>query len=250
MSRPYLPIITLALVAVLAACEGSSSGETEASTSAALSDAARFNKDFRKKGCELLTAKLAGEIFGVPTAQLRQMKIMGCRYHWKSDSETLEAAISMIQAHKSEAAAARWFANATKSRTAEEMKATMEKVAEKVEKKADLDTQKKSVAKGLLATIASDAVNFEDITGIGEEARITGEGNIYVRVDNLTFIVSAYKGAKAPPPDLTLPTDGKSIDLKKITEESQIHAAQWARETAPQRKKDGSKLAKAIVARL
>lgn len=242
MAHPYQLIIIIFLVLGLAACGDSGNGDAESAS--ALSDEARFDGDIRKNGCMLLTAKLVSAVFDVPADKLRQMKIMGCRYDWGHEKEVVEAGISVILAHKSEESAARWFGNATKSRTAEEMKAEMDKVTKRIDAKAKLDTKAKSMAKGILGAVGSKAVNFEDIAGVGEEARVNDEGNVYVRVDNLTFIVSAYKGAKAPPPDL------KGIDLKQMAVVAKESAYQWASETVPQRKKDGTRLARAIVAGL
>ena len=242
MSHPYQLIVIIFLVFGLATCGDSGSGDAESTS--ALSDEARFDKDIRKNGCMLLTAKIVSATFDVPADKLRQMKIMGCRYSWGHENEVVEAGLSMIRAHKSEESAARWFGNATKSKTAEEMKAEMDKVTKRMDAKAKLDTKAKSMAKGILGAVGSKAVNFEDIAGVGEEARVNDDGNVFVRVDNLTFIVSAYKGAKAPPPDL------KGVDLKQMVAVATENANQWTRETAPQRKKDGTRLARAIVAGL
>ena len=229
----------------LAACQDSGNDNTQASSVASLSDAARFDREMREKGCELLTAKLVSATFDVPADALRQMKVAGCRYDWENEEETLEAGISMIRGHKSEKAAAGWFASATKSRTAEEMKAQMEKVSAQMQKSEALDSDlKKSTAKNLLASVGSKAVKFEDVADLGDEARVSEQGTIYVRVDNLTFMVSAYKGDKPPPVDLT------GVDLKQMASIAQQNAAQWAAQTAPQRHKDGARLARAIVKKL
>lgn len=242
MSPIYQVIFTIFLSLGLAACGGSGDKDGDKTSNSSLSDNARFDREMRKNGCELLTAAQVSKTFDVPAESLRQMKVMGCRYGWNNDNTTLEAAISMIRAHKSETAADRWFVNATRSRTAEEMKADMAKISKRMDQRKELDTEaKKSAAKGLLSSIASKAIIFEDLDGIGENARINEEGNIYVRVDNLTFVVSAYKGAKAPPPDMA------GVDLRQMVGVVQKSAAQWSRQTAPQRRKDGIRLAKVIV---
>ena len=227
MSYPYRLIIIIFLVLGLPA--------------SALSGEVRFDRDIRKKGCMLLTTKLVSATFDVPADTLKQMKIMGCLYTGSHENEIVEARISMIRAHKSEESAARWFGNATKSKTAIQMKAEMDKVATRLDAKAELDTNAKSMAKGILGLVGGKAVNFEDVAGVGEEARVNNEGDVHVRVDNLTFIVSAYKGAKAPSLDL------KGVDLKQMAAVAKESANQWASKTAPQRKKDGMRLAKAIV---
>lgn len=234
-----------------AACQDSGSDDgddvqaqaaADPATEAASSDRAPFDKEMSKKGCELLSAELVSATFDVPADALEQMKIMGCRYSWGDDATTLEAAISMLQVYDSEAGAADWFATATRNRTAEEMQAEMDKIAGRVDESEQLDTEvKKSTANDLLNMVDSKAVTFEDVAGVGDEARVSNEGTVYVRVDNLTFMVTAYKGPTAPPPDF------QGADLQKMAEIGKEHAAQWAIETAPQRKADGIRLAGAIV---
>lgn len=235
-------------VLALAACQDSDSNgdgvqaSADAATEAASSDRAPFAKEMGKKGCELLSAELVAATFDVPADALRQFKIMGCQYSWEGDGQTLEAGISMIRAHGREAGAASWFSTATRNRTAEEMQAEMDQVAERLDESEQLDTEsKKSTAKDLLKMAGANAVSFEDVSGVGDEARVSDDGTVYVRVDNLTFMVNAYKGPTAPPPDF------QGADLQKMVEIGKEHAAQWAIETAPQRKADGIRLAGAIV---
>lgn len=241
-----LLLLVLGLGLGLAACQDpGSDGDVQAAADSALSDSARFDTDMRKKGCELLSAELVAATFDVPADALTQFKIMGCQYSWDGDEETLEASISMLQAHDREAGAASWFATATRNRTAEEMQAEMDQVAGQLDESEQLDTElKKSTANDLLKTVGSKAVTFEDVAGVGDEARVSDDGTVYVRVDNLTFMVSAYKGPAAPPPDF------QGADLQQMATIGKEHAAQWAIETAPQRKADGIRLAGAIVAAL
>ena len=70
------------------------------------------------------------------------------------------------------------------------------------------------------------------------------DGNIYVRIDNLTFSVSAYHGPKKPKPNLPIG------NVKAMMEAAKKSAAEWQEKTAPQRKKDSIKLAKAVVANI
>src|SRR5690606_31438482 len=99
-----------------AGCDGKD-GAGVVSATAQASSGALFDKELRKKGCELLTAQLLAETFKVPEGELKQMKMMGCTYTWRNDSEELEASIMMIRAHKNAAAAEQWFQNATASKT-------------------------------------------------------------------------------------------------------------------------------------
>ncbi len=164
MSHPYPLIVIIFLVFGLATCGDSGSGDAESTS--ALSDEVRFDKDIRKNGCRLLTGKIVSAVFDVPADKLRQMKIMGCRYSWGHENEVVEAGLAMILAHKSEESAARWFGNATKSKTAEEMMAEMDQVTKRMDAKAKLNTKAKSMAKGILGAVGSKPVNFEDIAGL------------------------------------------------------------------------------------
>jgi hypothetical protein len=242
---PKLPklIILAGLLLGLAACQDSGSDDDpQAASDPAQSTLARFDRAMSKKGCELLSADLVAATFAVPADALTQFKVMGCRYSWEGDGETLEAGLSMLRVYDSAADAAGWFASATRSRTAEEMKAEMDMVAERLDKSEQLDTElKKSAAKGMLNMVDTKAVTFEDVAGIGGEARVSDDGTVYVRVDNLTFMVSAYQGAKAPPPDF------QGADPQQMVTIAKENAAQWAIETAPQRRADGVRLAGAIV---
>lgn len=245
MNHPFQLFAVIFLVLGLAACGGSDDNEAGGASSAALSDQARFDSDIRNNGCELLTAAMVSATFDVPADDLKPMKIMGCRYGWENDSQTIETGIAMIRAHKSEQSAAQWFGNATRSRTAEEMNAQMEEVAQRMESSEALDTKaKKAMAQGILSGAGSKAVNFENVAGVGDEARVNDGGTVYVRVNNLTFMVTAYKGPEAPPLDL------QGVDLKQMAAVAGESARQWAIKTAPQRKKDGAQLARAIVAEL
>jgi len=236
-----LIILTL-LVPGLAACHDSGEDDNQNASQASQSTAALFDRDMSKRGCEILTADLVSATFDVPADALKQMKIMGCRYEWSNDEQTLTAGITMLRAYKSEAAAAGWFANATRNRTAKEMQQEMDKISGQLDESEQLDTElKKSTAKNLLAMVENKAVNFEDVEGIGDEARVRDSGTVYVRVDNLTFMVTAYKGSKMPKPDM------QGVDLKQLVAITKENAARWAIETAPQRKNDGIRLARVIV---
>lgn len=245
MSHLLQLIILILLLPVLAACQDPGGDDIQAGSDSTMATAALFDKEMSKAGCELLSAEVMGATFDVPADGLTQYKIMGCRYSWDNDTETLEGGISMIRVYESEAAAASWYANATRNKTAEEMQAEMEKISRRLEQSEELDTDlKKSAAKSVLASVGSKAEHFEDVPDVGDEARVNDDGTVFVRVGNLTFMASAYKGPKAPPIDL------QGVDLNQMVKVANEHAAQWAIHTAPQRKVDGARLAQAIVGEL
>jgi hypothetical protein len=241
-----LQLIVLAyLIMGLTACQESGVETMEATPKASSAAKAQFGEDFSKKGCEILTAELVATTFDVAADALSQMQMLGCRYDWQGEDQILEASISMLRVHDTEAAAAGWFASATKNRTAEEMQAQLDRVAEQLEASEQLDTAvEKSMAKSVLSAMGTKAVHFDDLPGVGNEARVNDDGSVYVRVRNLTFTVSAYKGAPAPPADF------KGVDLQQMAEVAKQAAAEWAAATAPQRRSDGERLARAIAEEL
>lgn len=115
------------------------------------------------------------------------------------------------------------------------MKSEMQAISKKVSKQREFDNDvKQSAAQGLLNLIGSKALNFVVIDGIENEAPDDDEGSIYVRIDNLTFITSAYKGAKQPPLDFN------GAALKEMAKVAQQASDKWAIETAGPRKVDGA----------
>ncbi|NND00438.1 MAG: hypothetical protein HKN85_09675 [Gammaproteobacteria bacterium] len=167
---------------------------------------------------------------------------MGCRYDWKDGQQTVQSGISMIRVYESEAAAAEWFAAATRNKTAEEMQDEMDQISRKMDQSEELNTElKKSAAKSLLAMVDSDAISFEDVAEVGDQARVSNDGTVYVRSNNMTFMVSAYKGATEPPLEM------RGVEIKQVVKVAKESAKKWAIETAPQRKTDGVRLARAIT---
>lgn len=218
-----------------------------------LSDEARFGKDMRKKGCELLTPKLVADTFGVPEGEIKQTKIMGCIYNWDAEGQMVQATITLLRAHKSEKLAAQWLENATQALTKEQMAAQMQEVKGKVKEREEVDTKLKEKTADSLMDVATDmlpdeGVSYEDVDGVGDQARInTGDGTLWVRVDNLTFNVTAFKGKEMEQPEYT-PADMKNI--KKVTAMAKQAEQTWLKENVDQRRADGIKVAKLIVANL
>jgi hypothetical protein len=257
-------LLAFGFLCSLAACDGDTSKATESSEdpastqaaareSAASSDVAKYDKSIRKKGCEILSPELVSSTFGVPADDLSQIKMMGCTYTWSAEGQILEARLSMMMVHRSDEIAAQWFANATKDLSAEEAERQLDDVMDKVKDQAakgeigDGVTGKNvdTVGKAMTGVVAPGGVRYGDVVGIGDDARINLEdASIWVRVDNLTFSVAAYKGKSMPP------VGHKTADLKKLAAAAQAANRAWLRDTFEQRKRDGQKLARAIVGAL
>lgn len=239
------------------AADSSSAGEPAASSAAAapvareLSDAARFDKEIRKQACDILTPERVSGLFGVPAGDIRQMKVMGCMYTWDKDGQMLEAKLTLLRAHKSEKSAAQWFRNATRNLSAEEAQAQVDMVFDKVKKQAEEDgldagvtsKQVETVAEGTSSALVSkEGFQYEDLDGVGSEARISLEdGSIWLRVDNLTFTVGAYKGPEMPQPDYM------SMDLKEVAKAAQEAHRAFVKATFEARKQDALKVAGVVI---
>lgn len=216
-------------------------------------EVALFVKDQRKKGCDMLTPAMAASALDVPEGSLKQMKIMGCNYSWSDDSQTAEASIISIWVKKSTDSAETWFANMTKTQTAEEIAAQMAKVKGEVAKRKEIDTKlEKKTADTVLDAAAGmtpdEGYVFEDVEGIGDEARVkVYDGSVTVRVRNMIFTVRAYKGVGQPPPDTAIIM---SRDIKKITAAAKEAEAKFFGQTRDVRRTMSVELAKTVVAAL
>lgn len=241
---------TLSLLFLIPVCFGlvacgdsgnAGSGEPNFVSTSTSSSAGRFSKDIGK-GCEVLTAEMVGAIFNMPADNFKQTKVLGCIYTWKNETDQANGRISMLRAHKSTAQAAAWFNRATADRSVEEVQAEMDKVSNRLQEGDELDSDdKKTMVKTMLNAIGAQAVKFAEVTGVGDEARSSGDGSIFVRVDNLTFVASGYQGANEPDMDFS------GMAIKRILEASKKHSKAWAAETLAQRTKDGVQIAAAIV---
>lgn len=232
--RPFLPACALSLVVASTALAG---------------PPALFDREIRKKGCELLTPKLVAATLGVPEAELKQRAIMGCVYSWTKGGEELQASIINITVSKTVDAAKQHFANATKDQTPEDVQKAVAELNERTDAKEDLSTQRKADAKKVTAAVAASnagGFHFETVTGVGDEARQSREdGALVVRVHNLQFSVRAYKGPEQPP---VSPPKGASF--QQLAEEGRRASKAWLEKTLPDRQRDSKKLAEAIVAAL
>lgn len=216
---------------------------------AEVEEAAKFDKAMQKKACDILTPAMVSEAFGVPEEKLQQQKVLGCNYSWEGDGEILEARFGSIRVHDSTEVAQKWFKNATKGMTDEEVKAAMAKITERAKKDERVDTASKKEATEKLggALGGMGGFQFEDVADVADEARAsTADGELWVRLGNMTFTISAYKGAEMP--SIKPPTDPGA--MKDFSKKIMAATREWEKKTAPQRKEAAQKLAKLVIAKL
>lgn len=205
------------------------------------------NKSFSKRACEFLTPEMVSGALGVPAADLKQTKIMGCIYSWKGDGQVLESQLMLLMVHKSLERAKLWFENSTASKTNEQLKTEMDVVKERVKDREAVDTKLKKKTASNLADLAQmgmpdEGVRYEDVPGIGDEARVSSaDGTMTVRMDNLTFRLTAFKGPEKP----KMKFDPKN--LKGMAKKAMEVQKQWIKDTVETRKKDVKRIAPLVV---
>jgi hypothetical protein len=210
-----------------------------------------FDKELRKKACEILTPTMVADILGVPEDELEQRKIMGCQYSWSNDTETGWASLMLITAHKDVATAKIRFTNSTKGMSRKDVAKVMGDVQEKLKEDGELDTEPKKQAAGLvggalMAGAGKDGFQFERLDGIGDEAAVgLSDGNVKVRVGNLVFTVTGYKGPEKPATKAKL--DPKNMDLKAYTAKIMEEEREWVKATLEDRKAYGKLVAEAVM---
>jgi hypothetical protein len=242
-------------VSVLGACGvqekddvGTSAGSTERRIDASGSNSnAMDGSEMASRTCEILTPAMVAGVFDVAEATLRQDRIMGCIYSSNADGIELSARLNMLKSHETEAMAAAWFESATRSMSREEAVQFLQGVTEDAKQREEIDTDAKTkvvddVGGLLSATVGEDGIQFEPVSGIGDDARVnTSEGSLFVREGHLTFSVAAYHGPTQPAPDL------KGVAIKDMAKAALRANKDWIRGTVPQRTADATKLALAVV---
>ena len=232
---------------------GGSKTKPEAGEKAQAEDPAATAKTFeeglKKRACELLTADMVSTALEVPAGDLKQMKVLGCSYEWQDEAREVDAALRFVRVYDDAEKAAQWFSNMTKDQSPEELKAAMEQVTQKAKENGKLEGAGKEKAAEAIGSALTNSmpegVSYEDVPGVGDEARASKQnGDLYVRVGNATFTISAYAGKLYVPPPLD------PNDLKAAAKAQQKAAVAWEKETAPQRKEAAVKLAKLVVAGL
>ncbi len=254
-------LVAIAVGCQLVACGGGENGggaapasDDNVASAAASGSAATFDESMRTKGCELLTPELVSTTFGAPQDELRQIKVMGCIYSWASDERTVEARISMLTVHASQAVATRWFENATRDVSAEEAQQQLDQAVGAVKDKAAKGELGKDVSTSAVDTVMAGALvgasRYGDIEGIGDQARINlDDGGLWIRVGNLTFSVAAYNGPPKPPASRAA-IDVRNLDIKKIAADAKASDNAWLAQTFDQRKRDAQTLARVIIGKL
>lgn len=206
--------------------------------------AAKFDSSLRDAPCEVVTAETVAGVFGLPVEEIEQHSAMGmCTYNWKGDGQVLDATIHVTRVSESAAAAAEYFGRATAGLSGAELDAAMNSVREQARKQAGEaggTTDAILGAAGEASSSGSRGIQFRDVPGIGDQARMqVGKGDLNILYGNLFFSVSAYHGAPMSFAD-GFPGASGLVAASNA----------WMAEVLPQREEQSIELARAALATL
>lgn len=230
-------LLPLGVIACGDAADRNSVPEQVAGASA---DAATYDVSLQEAPCEAVPAAMLGRLFDVPAGEIEQtpVHVMGtasCSSEWEGGGK--ELAVEMrLRVFETTEQATRRFKNSTRSMTREDVVKAAQALKGNTSSGGD-DTQS-AVANSLLSAIASRAITFETVAGIGDEAAFgISDGTLVVRSGNLIVHVSAYYGAGMPMPD-------------ELTPAAVMKAhAEWSKKVMPTRRQQSIDVARAIVTR-
>lgn len=145
------------------------------------------------KPCTLLTPQQLAAIAGVDASRITESPAMRCLFSWDDDSVVVQATV-----HRSQDAAQRYFEGLTADVTAEQMAEQKRALQEHLSRKAgetDAAPERTAVQGALVSAIPETDVTNEAIAGVGDEASVSDEGKVTVRIGNLIFKVAAQRGS-------------------------------------------------------
>jgi hypothetical protein len=200
---------------------------------------ARFDASLEEDTCELVTKKMVATVLSVPEGELEQDggRRTPCSYDWEGDDTKLHVELVRAEVFDTETLAAGHFLKMTPNMSSEEVAEAMKGIRKTAETAGQLNSKnKKMAAKKLGEGMAEGGFEFKDVEGVGDEARYEVTTNeLHVRVDNLYFMLAAYKG-----PTMELPDKISGASMKKA-------ANDFHKETRPQRLEASKKVAQAAV---
>jgi hypothetical protein len=220
-------------------------GSAPAAAKATTAGPRTYPKDARKQKCDALTNEFVAELFEFPVDRLKPedpSRKKKCRFSWNHEGQTFFAHFGSLSVKKDEDRAKLWFKNQTESKTQEQVEADAKQIAEKLgkEEKLDSPTAKATTktAMNAFAGMTTDGVTWNDVPGLGDEARVNdSNGIVRIRDGNALIWMSAYLVPEEPP------YTGPPTDISAIT----AHNRKWIQETIEQRKAASIKLARAYL---
>lgn len=233
----------LVLLPAFGACGGAAADADAEPTTSAAAGEARFAESLEDEPCAVVTKETVAAVFDIPAGEITADSGMFCTYEWEGGGRTVDVTVHINSVAEDAERAASRFASATRGMSGADLDRAVDDIKQRAAESGELKGDGAREAAGAVtASVGSDrGIQFEDVEGVGDEARLAltvGAGDLWVRVGNLIFTVSAYSGPEMPMPDELSP--GAIMSASK----------EWQKETMPQRKEAAVKLAKAAIAAL
>lgn len=173
----------IALPALLLVACGGGAGDTAARGAADESTPARaaasgplFDRSVGDLSCEVLTPELVSGVLGVPVADLRQTSVLGaCSYRWSGGT----AGMTSLRVFDDAARAVRFFEDAYREMSPEEVARAMEAIGTEMERRTGTgEVTREQAAIGREVTAGAGAaaatVRYEAVQGLGDRAVYDG----------------------------------------------------------------------------
>jgi len=183
MARSH-SFLWIALPALLLMACGGGAGDTPAGGEDGESAPARttatasplFDRSVGQLSCEVLTPELVSGVLGVPVADLRQTSIMGaCSYRWDGGT----AAMTSLRVFEDPARAVRFFQDAYRDMSPEEVARAMEAIGVEMERRTatgEVTREQEAIGRDVTAGAgaASATVRYEAVQALGDRAVYDG----------------------------------------------------------------------------
>lgn len=183
MARTCNILGTVLPTLLLVAC-GGGGGDAAAGGPGAEASSARtssapgplFDRSVGDLSCEVLTPELVSGVLGVPAADLRQTSVMGaCNYRWSGGT----AAMTSLRVFDDAARAVRFFEDAYREMSPEEVARAMEAIGTEMERRtATGEVTREQAAIGREVTAGAGAAaataRYEAVQGLGDRAVYDG----------------------------------------------------------------------------
>ncbi|MCZ2420262.1 MAG: hypothetical protein LC123_10525 [Burkholderiales bacterium] len=189
---------------------------------------------FTKGPCPFVADSVVAKAFALPAgAALEHTNVklggVSCSFNWEGGRQRLVAKVRM-QEEKTLKRASERFERSTRSMSAEDMARAAELLRQRMEKSGQ-SSSTQAAGKALVGAATREPIVFEDVGGVGEQARYDAahEGTLVVRQGKHIYRISAYYGAGTPEP-------GNLARHK-----------QWLQDTSAERKQQAIGLARAIL---
>lgn len=205
-SIPIISFMLIMALTLIGGCSGESSGDestadAQAKTAQASDPGKVFDESVKADKCALLTPAQVAAAASVPESAVEQNPSL-CLYEWEGHNIYL----SSVRVHDSIERASKYYDRNTKDFTAEEMRASREKLKEQMQE-SETGT---GISEALIDAAPEDAITYERWDDIGNEAAWDGNTTM-IRYGNVTVKFSGKTYDRTEGEDWVAPEIAESI---------------------------------------